>query len=64
MAPHQQRVVDEKKNLDENLSKLVSFINENPIFPKLPDAEQDRLTRQVEVMSEYSQILGQRIAAF
>ena len=63
MAPHQQRVVDEKNELDEKLTKLVAFFS-NPLWATLPSDEQARLSRQSEVMREYSDILGERIAAF
>lgn len=64
MAPHQQRVVDEKSELDDKITKLKAFICENPLFSKLDGAEQARLTQQHGVMSVYSNILGERIAAF
>lgn len=64
MAPHQQRVVAEKADLDEKLTKLRDFITESKTFFDLPDEEQDRLERQRDCMMEYSQILGERIAAF
>ena len=63
MAPHQQRVVDEKNELDEKLTKLEAFFS-NPLWATLPSDEQARLSRQSEVMREYSDILGERIAAF
>lgn len=64
MQPHQQRVVDEKKELDDKLDKLKAFIDENPIFKGLHADERVRLCRQFDVMAEYSSILSQRIAAF
>jgi hypothetical protein len=64
MQPHQQRVVDEKKELDEKLDKLKAFIETSSIFKSLPVDERDRLGRQFDVMAEYSSILSQRIAAF
>lgn len=64
LAPHQQRVVDEKSELDEKLGKLHDFIQDNPIFKTLPDGEQKLLQRQDLVMAEYSQILSERIEAF
>ena len=64
MEAHQQRVVDEKTELDEKLDKLNSFIESNPIFGELPNAEKDRLNRQEVYMSLYSKVLGERIEAF
>lgn len=62
--PYQQRLIDEKTELDEKLDKLHDFIQENPIFKTLPEDEQKRLQRQDLVMAELSQILSERIAAF
>lgn len=64
LQPHQQRVVDEKTELDEKLTKLGAFIESSPIFAGLPDDERERLVRQKSCMGEYSEILGERIAAF
>lgn len=64
MQPHQQRVVDEKKDLDEKLDKLKAFIEANPIFKTLPEDERGRLGHQFDAMAQYSSILSQRIAAF
>lgn len=64
MAPHQQRVVDEKRELDEKAKKLSDFIGSNSMFTEIDPAEQERMTKQCEIMWEYSEILGKRIAAF
>jgi hypothetical protein len=64
LAPHQQRVVDEKTALDEKATALSNFIGLNPIFTTLDAAEQERLREQNDVMWRYSEILGARIAAF
>lgn len=64
MQPHQQRVVDEKTELDEKATALSNFIGTSPIFETLDPAEQARLKEQCEIMWQYSEILGQRIAAF
>jgi len=64
MQPHQERVVTEKKELDEKLNKLKTFITENPTFKTLPEGERRRLNRQWDVMLEYSNILAARIEAF
>ena len=63
MQPHQQRVVDEKSELDERRSKLLAFLNTD-LFRSLDQAERDRLRTQHSVMGVYSEILHQRISAF
>jgi hypothetical protein len=63
MQPHQERVVAEKRELDEKLVKLGAFL-EGSFFPTLSADEQGRLTEQASVMKRYSEILGDRIAAF
>lgn len=65
MEPHQQRVVDEKIELDEKLNKLTAFVGlNNSIFNSLPSQEQLRLSRQRHIMEQYLEVLGERIAAF
>ena len=61
---HQQRVLDEKRELDERLSKLDAFILDNPLFAKLSSDEQELLARQSMAMAVYSGILDERIACF
>ena len=63
MQPHQQRVVDEKTELDLKLGKLRIFLN-GPLYPTLDEAERTRLIEQANHMNGYSAVLGQRIAAF
>lgn len=63
LLPHQQRVVDEKLELDEKLTKLGAFFD-TPMFAGLDEDEKSRLERQEEAMTKYSVILGERIAAF
>jgi hypothetical protein len=63
IPPHQQRVIDEKAELDEKRTKLKAFFD-TPIFAGLDPNEQDRLCAQSEAMGNYSDILSQRIAAF
>lgn len=57
MEPHQQRVIEEK-------SQLEAFITNSTIFVSLPGNEQALLTRQLECAKELSNILGARIATF
>lgn len=63
LAPHQQRVVDEKAELDEKLAKLSDFCA-TPIFARLDANEQSRLHQQGLAMSAYSILLDERITAF
>ena len=63
LYPHQQRVVKEKEELDEKLEKLLRFFM-GDVYKKLDIAEQDRLSAQATAMKRYSDILGERIAAF
>lgn len=61
--PHQQRVVDEKSELDEKLSKLDAFLRTDT-FKSLRNEEQILLDRQATAMRIYSGILGERIKLF
>jgi hypothetical protein len=63
MQPHQERVVAEKAELDNKRGKLAAFVGTEP-WRNLDEDEKGRLERQLEVMNEYSEILGDRIAAF
>lgn len=63
MRPHEQRVVEEKQELEEKISKLDKF-RMGYSFPQLSTEEQVRLNRQLTVMIEYAKILSERIAAF
>lgn len=64
LQPHQQRVVEEKDELDKKATALSNFIGLSPAFDTLDAAEQERLREQNDVMWQYSEILGARIAAF
>lgn len=69
LLPHQQRVVEEKAALDLKLEALMHFVTTDmgvtsEIFRGLPSDEKGRLRRQAKAMREYSDILGERIAAF
>ena len=64
MLPHQQRVVDEKTELDDKLGKLNAFILTSPVFAQLQNEEKERLQRQFSIMRDYTSVLGERIDAF
>lgn len=64
IPPYQQRVIDEKTELDSRLEKLSSFIGTSPNWAVVPPNEQERMKKQCAIMHSYSMILGDRIAAF
>jgi hypothetical protein len=61
---HQQRVIDEKCQLDTRLQALEKFISGSVVWPGLPTAEQQRMRRQRDAMVQYSSILAERIESF
>lgn len=63
MQPYQQRVIDEKRELDERGDKLDQFILSDK-FQTLPAAERRLMEQQLSVMGKYSEILADRIAHF
>ena len=64
MEAYQQRVVDEKAELDAKMVRLHGFIAMSPVFAGLDSVERVLLHRQGYAMRVYSEILGKRIAAF
>lgn len=65
MLPHQQRVVDEKKELEEKLTKLTKFIESDKFSELVPDEYERRLlVMQEDIMSDYVGILIERIDNF
>lgn len=62
--PHQQRVVDERNELQDRRNKLIQFIQENPIFKTLEEGDQKLLKEQFEAMTWYQKILDSRITRF
>lgn len=62
-APHEQRVIDEHRELTEKLNKLRTFFDK-PIFRGLAEAEQMRLRAQAGFMDGYQDMLRERIIAF
>lgn len=63
LQPYQQRAVDEKVELDDKLAKLMVFVH-SPAFAVVDREERDRMIRQAGLMKGYSDVLGERIAAF
>lgn len=63
LKPYQERVVDEKQELDERIEKLRVFFNTDT-FQELADRDKYLLVQQSGVMTTLSRILGDRIARF
>ena len=63
LAPYQVRVVTEKADLDERLTKLSDFLPTPACFD-LPFEDRCLLVRQEKAMKQLSAILGERIGRF
>ncbi len=63
MKKHEQRVVDEKNELDVKIEKLSDFFN-TPIFDSLEDEDKSLLENQHNAMESYSDLLKMRVARF
>lgn len=63
MREHMKRVVEEKAQLDERISRLTSFIDDANKREELfvPAPELVRLMSQLHHMVSYAAILGERI---
>ena len=64
MIDWQQRVIDEKSELDEKLKKLGELIGDKGKFSQLERVDCDLLVRQEGVMRTYANILQKRIDRF
>lgn len=63
LQPYQQRVVDERNELDILRRKLNDFLITDT-FRSLPADERARMLVQAHYMERYSWVLGERISAF
>jgi hypothetical protein len=63
MKPHEERVLEEKRELDVKIDMLTNFF-QTAVYTKLGSEERYRLDHQISYMRNYSMILGQRIQAF
>jgi hypothetical protein len=59
----EERIIEEKKELDIKIQKLYLFMM-NKEYDKLSELDRDRLVRQHIAMSQYSGVLGERINGF
>jgi hypothetical protein len=63
MQDFQMYVVDEKAELDKKYAALIRFMESNTFYQLTID-EQNRMTRQLKAMKEYSDALSERISNF
>ena len=62
-SPYQLRVLEERQELSDKLVKLEAFAN-SPTFRQLDSVEQGLLTTQAYYMSQYEEVLKERIQWF
>lgn len=63
LQPWQQRVIDERKELDQKRAALDAFVL-SPAFEALAIPDRLLMRYQQHHMAQYSGVLGQRIARF
>ena len=63
MQPHEQRVVDERNELEGKINKIWEFIG-GDIWQSLNKVDQDLLAIQHNAMTAYSATLSARISRF
>lgn len=60
MLPHQERLIEEKRDLEAKIEKLLAFILDAN-FDRVPSQEQWLLRQQYLIMKEYADILALRV---
>lgn len=61
MKSLKEKLVEEKKDLDERLSRLNSFLENKELSSGVDETHKELLVEQSKVMTEYSHILRKRI---
>ena len=64
MKPYQERLIAEKQELEERLSKLMAFLENKEQNISVPAEDFALLQRQSGIMEQYLQVLNERIARF
>ncbi len=64
MQPYQQRIIQEKEDLDQKIAALAGWLRKDNPPPSVPRDEVGRMINQLSFMEGYSRVLGERIAAF
>ncbi len=61
MKSLKEKLVEEKKDLDEKLDRLNSFLENKELSSEVDETHKELLVEQSKVMTEYSNILRKRI---
>lgn len=56
-----ERVIEEKRQLDEKIKKLYAFLVNEEKVSKIPTRQKSLLGRQLDIMTDYSDILNKRL---
>jgi hypothetical protein len=62
-APHELRVIEERDQLEEKIGKLVKFVATDAFMHLHPNTKL-LMKKQYRVMTDYSDILAERIKEF
>ncbi len=62
MQPHVERMIAEREELSDKVTKLEEFILHNSFYAGLPECKQILLQKQFEAMVTYEEILTERIS--
>lgn len=61
MKSLKEKLIDEKKDLDEKLSRLNTFLESKELSSNVDKTHKELLVEQSKIMTEYSHILRKRI---
>lgn len=61
MKSLKEKLVEEKKELDEKLSRLNTFLENKELSSDVDETHRELLVEQYKIMTEYSHILRKRI---
>ena len=61
MKSLKEKLIDEKKDLDERLDRLNAFLENKELSSDVDETHKELLVEQSKVMTEYSHILRKRI---
>ena len=61
MKSLKEKLIDEKKDLDEKLSRLNTFLESKELSSNVDKTNKELLVEQSKIMTEYSHILRKRI---